>query len=86
MVAVVVVEFVSAPLVPVIVIVEDPRGVPTPAVKVSVVVPLPLIVAGEKLPEAPVGSPVMDKATVPVNPLIAPMVTKYVPEPACHKV
>jgi hypothetical protein len=37
--------------------------------------PLPVIVAGEKLDEAPVGKPLALRVTVPVNPFSAPMVT-----------
>jgi hypothetical protein len=71
----VVVECVRLPLVPVRVSVEVPRGVVPAVVTVSVEVPLPLIVAGEKLAVAPVGNPLALRVTVPVNPFSAPTVT-----------
>jgi hypothetical protein len=72
---VVVVECVRLPLVPVRVSVEVPTGVVPAVVTVSVEVPLPLIVAGEKLAVAPVGNPLALRVTVPVNPFNAPIVT-----------
>jgi hypothetical protein len=71
----VVVECVRLPLVPVRVSVEVPAGVVPAVVTVSVEVPLPLIVAGEKLAVAPVGNPLALRVTVPVNPFSAPTVT-----------
>jgi hypothetical protein len=55
--------------------VDVAAGVVLPVVTVIVEGPLPVIVGGEKLAEAPVGKPVAPKVTVPVNPLSAPMVT-----------
>jgi len=63
------------PLVPVTVSVEVPVGVVLPVVTVMVEEPLPVIVAGEKVAEAPVGKPLALRVTVPANPLRAPMVT-----------
>jgi hypothetical protein len=71
----VVVECVRLPLVPVMVSVDVPTGVVLTVVTVSVEVPLPLIVAGEKLAVAPVGNPLAPRVTVPVNPFSAPIVT-----------
>ena len=59
----------------VIVIVEVPAGVLPAVVTVSVDVPLPVTLAGEKLAEAPAGNPVAAKFTAPVKPFSAPMVT-----------
>src|SRR5258706_12831122 len=67
-------------LVPVIVRVEVPVGVVLPVLTVIVEGPLPVIVGGAKLAEAPVGKPLALKVTVPVNPFNAPMVTVYVVE------
>jgi hypothetical protein len=72
---VVVVECVRLPLVPVMISVDVPTGVVLAVVTVSVEVPLPLIVAGEKLAVAPVGNPLAPRVTVPVNPFSAPTVT-----------
>jgi hypothetical protein len=69
------VECVRLPLVPVMVSVDVPTGVVLAVVTVSVEVPLPLIVAGEKLAVAPVGNPLAPRVTVPVNPFSAPIVT-----------
>ena len=71
----VVVECVRLPLVPGMVSVDVPAGVVLAVVTVSVEVPLPLIVAGEKLAVAPVGNPLAPRVTVPVNPFSAPIVT-----------
>ena len=71
----VVVECVRLPLVPVMVSADVPTGVVLAVVTVSVEVPLPLIVAGEKLAVAPVGNPLAPRVTVPVNPFSAPIVT-----------
>ena len=60
---------------PVIVSVEVPAGVALPVVTVIVEEPLPVIVAGAKLAEVPVGKPLALRVTVPVNPFSAPMVT-----------
>ena len=64
------------PLVPVMVMVEGPVGVVLAVVTVSVEVPLPLMVPGEKLAVAPAGNPVALRVTVPVNPFRAPTVTE----------
>jgi hypothetical protein len=61
---------VIAPLVAVTVSDELPAGVEAPAVIVSVVVPLPVMLAGLKLAVAPAGSPVTDNATAPLNPFV----------------
>ena len=74
----VVAECVRLPLVPVTVSVEVPVGVVLPVVTVIVEGPLPAIVAGEKLAEAPVGKPLAVRPTVPVNPFSAPIFTVYV--------
>ena len=74
--SVVVVEWVRAPLVPVMVSVEVPVGVVPAVVTVSVEGPLPLMVAGEKLAVAPVGKPLALRVTVPANPFRAPTVTE----------
>jgi hypothetical protein len=73
-------ECVRLPLVPVIVSVEVPVGVVPVVVTVIVEVPLAVIVAGEKLAEAPVGRPLALRVTVPVNPFSAPIVAVYVVE------
>ena len=59
----------------VIVIVEVPAGVLPAVVTVSVDVPLPVTLAGEKLAEAPAGNPVAAKFTAPVKPPCAPILT-----------
>ncbi|MBI4909095.1 MAG: hypothetical protein HY820_36075 [Acidobacteria bacterium] len=59
---------VSAPLVPVIVTVDVPVGVPPLAAIVIAVEPDPVIVAGLKLAVAPVGKPDAEKLTTPANP------------------
>ena len=65
----------EAPLVPVIVRVEEPTGVvPLVVVTVSVEVPDPATVAGEKVPTAPAGSPPTLSVTVPLKPPTAAMV------------
>ena len=63
------------PLLPVTVSVDVAAGVVVLVVTVIVDVPLVLIVAGEKLAEAPAGKPLALNVTVPVNPLSAPTVT-----------
>jgi hypothetical protein len=73
-----VVEWVSAPLVPVRVIVDVPAGV-FPATRTSTVeAPLPLIDAGVKVADAFEGNPVADRPTDPENPLTPLTVTEYV--------
>jgi hypothetical protein len=64
----------SAPLVPVIVSVELPRGV-LPEVDMAKLELPELIEAGEKIPVAPAGSPLTAKVTVPVNPVLGVTVT-----------
>ena len=71
-------ECVSVPLVPVIVSVDVPTGVVLPVVTVSVMVPDPVTVAGEKLAVAPVGNPLTLGVTTPVNPPSAVIVAVYV--------
>jgi hypothetical protein len=64
----------KAPLVPVIVRVEEPTGVvPLVVVTVSVELPDPATVAGEKVPTAPAGSPLTLSVTAPLNPPTAAM-------------
>src|SRR6202790_5058198 len=72
----VVAEWVRLPLVPVMVTVEVAVGVVPSVVTVSVEVPLPLMVAGEKLAVAPAGKPLALRVTVPANPFRAPTVTE----------
>jgi len=69
---------VSAPLVPVIVNVDVPTGVLPLVVTVSVELPVPVTVAGEKLAVAPAGSPLALSVTTPANPFTAPMLAVYV--------
>ena len=67
----------NAPLVPLMVRVDVPVGVPGDAVTVIVVVPEPVTVVGLNVAVAPVGSPVTTlKLTTPLNPLAPVMVTK----------
>src|ERR1700682_5557128 len=73
-------EWVRAPLVPVTVRGDVAAGVVLPVVTVIVELPLAVIVAGEKLAEAPVGKPLALSVTIPVNPFRAPVVTVYVVE------
>src|SRR5438105_1535407 len=62
--------------------VELAAGVVPEVVTVNVDVPvLPVIVAGLKLPVAPVGNPVTVSATFPVSPFTAVLVTVYVTLP-----
>jgi hypothetical protein len=70
---IVVAECVSEPLVPVMLSVELP--VVAPVMILSVEVPDVVMETGEKESVAPVGKPVADKFTVPVNPLRAATVT-----------
>ena len=64
------------PLFPVIVSVDVPAGVLLLVITVIVAVPLPVIVGGEKLAEAPeADNPPALKVTVPAKPLTAPKVT-----------
>ena len=58
----------NVPLDPDIVIVKVPTGVLPVVVIVSVELPLPVIVIGEKLAVAPVGSPLALSAIDPENP------------------
>ena len=78
-----VVEWVRLPLVPVMVMVNVPVGVPPAApVKVSVEVPdPPVTLAGLKLALTPVGNAPVDSETVPVNPPVEVMVMVVVAEP-----
>ena len=69
---------VKLPLVPVMVNVESPTGVVQLVVTVSVEVPDPVTVAGEKLYVAPLGSPLALSVTTPLNPFNAPIVAVYV--------
>ena len=65
-------ECVSDPLVPVIVKVAPPRGVPVVVVIVSVELPDIVTEVGENVDEAPLGEPaVTAKLTTPVNPFSA---------------
>jgi hypothetical protein len=68
-------EWVSEPLVPVMVIVEVPTGVPLPVVIVRVEVPDVLTLAGENDAVAPDGNPVALSATVPAKFPSAPTFT-----------
>jgi hypothetical protein len=69
-------------LVPVIVRVEEPRGVPLVVVTVSVELPdPPLMVAGEKVPVAPAGNPPTLNVTVSVKPPEAVMLVVKLVEP-----
>ena len=73
---------VSAPLVPVIVIVNCPVGVEPVVLTVRTEVPFPVTEGGLNEPVALAGNPVTDKATVPANALVPAIVTLYVvPEP-----
>ena len=63
------------PLVPVIVSVDAPSGVELAVATLSVDEPEPLIEAGLKLAVAPEGKPLALKATVPLNPFCAAMLT-----------
>jgi hypothetical protein len=66
-------------LVPVIVRVESAAGVVPEVVTVRVDVPvLPTMVEGLKLAVAPVGRPETVKATSPLNPFSAVLLTEYV--------
>jgi hypothetical protein len=65
----------SAPLVPVTVTVAPPVGVVPVVDTVSVVVPLPVMLVGEKDGVAPDGNPDVPNVTGPANPFVAPMVT-----------
>src|ERR1019366_8956801 len=65
--------WVKLPLVPVMVSGYVPSGVVELVVTVSVEVPDPVTVAGEKLAVAPAGSPLALSVTTPLNPFSAPM-------------
>jgi hypothetical protein len=69
---------VTLPLVPAIVSVDAPTGVLPVVVTVSVELPDPATVAGEKLAVAPAGSPLVLSVTTPLNPFNAPTVVVYV--------
>jgi hypothetical protein len=69
------VECVSDPLVPVIVIVELPMGVPLVVVTLNVELPAVVMVGFEKEAVAPAGSPLAASVTVPLNPPSAPAFT-----------
>ena len=64
-----------APLVPVIVSVLEPAGVPALVVTVNVDDPEPVTEAGLKLELAPAGNPLASRVTVSLNPPEAVMVT-----------
>jgi hypothetical protein len=70
-----VVVCVILPLTPLSVNVEVPTGVLPVVVTVKVEVPVPVDVAGEKLPVAPVGSPLALKAMEPEKPENAVVLT-----------
>jgi hypothetical protein len=76
--SVTVVACVKLPLVPVIVNVDVPTGVLPVVVTVSVELPAPVTVAGEKLAVAPAGNPLALSVTTPVNPFKAPTLAVYV--------
>src|ERR1700733_2683133 len=67
--------WVSVPLVPVMLSVELPSGVVALVLTVSVELPDPVTVDGEKLASAPAGSPLALSVTAPLKPLTAPMFT-----------
>jgi hypothetical protein len=71
-------EWVSEPLVPVIVNVYVPVGVLATVETVSVVLPAPNTDVGLKLPLAPVGRPATLKLTLPLKPLLGVTVDVYV--------
>ena len=73
-----VVVCVKLPLVPLIVSVDVPTGVLPLVVTVSVDVPVPVTVPGEKPAVAPAGNPLTLSATAPANPFKAPMLVVYV--------
>jgi hypothetical protein len=58
------------PLVAVTVKLEEDTGVPNGMATVMVVWPLPETVVGLKLAEAPAGSPVTEKDSAPVKPVV----------------
>src|SRR5665213_4157881 len=64
---------VSAPLLPVMVSVELAAGVVALVLTVSVALPEPVTVEGEKLALAPAGSPLALSVTPPLKPFTAPM-------------
>ena len=68
------------PLVPVIVTVDVPAGAVLAVVTVSVEVPDPVTVAGEKLAVAPLGNPLALSVTTPAKPFNDPIVAVYVVE------
>ena len=69
--------WVSVPLIPVIVITELPVGVPADVAIISVE-PAPAATdGGLKLPEAPVGKPLMVRLTVPLKPFRLAVLIEY---------
>jgi len=68
----------AVPLDPLMVSVELVAGVLPEVAIVRVVVPEPVMVAGLKVTVAPTGNPVTVGVTVPLNPLIAVLLTVYV--------
>ncbi len=64
---------VRLPLVPVMVSVEEPTGVVLLVVTVSVELPEPVTLVGEKVPTAPAGNPLTLRVTAPVKPPAAAM-------------
>jgi len=69
---------VRLPLTPWIVRVDVPTFVLAVVVTVSVELPVPVTVAGEKLAVAPPGNPLAPSVTTPPNPFNAPIVVVYV--------
>jgi hypothetical protein len=65
--------WVTLPLTPLSVKVEVPAGVLPVVVTVSVELPAPVTVAGEKLAVAPLGKPLALNVTTPANPFSAPI-------------
>ncbi len=76
-----VVDCTWTPLVPVMVSVDEPSGVVLAVVTVSVEVPDPVTVAGEKLAVAPLGNPLALSVTTPAKPPTTATVVVYVVEP-----
>jgi len=69
------VEWVSVPLVPVMVSVGLPVGVLLPVCTVKVALPEPVTEVGLNVPVAPLGKPLTLKPTAPVKPFSAPTFT-----------
>src|SRR6267143_403588 len=76
-------EWLRLPLVPVMVIGNDPIVAVVVVVTVSVDMPPPLTDAGLNEPDAPEPKPEALKLTVPVKPFVAVTVTVYVVLPPC---